>query len=185
MRDKSFSVRLREEQEEALYSSHLVVLKFYSTHRPPPLLLITLIIIRDLLDDIPLTGWDGVRDVHSEVLRSVEQGRLVWTDVSACTKAITKALRRAHLAMLAKSEDKGKGKDKGGKSKSAVAKVEKRPCVEYQTQNCDFTATHTTDGVIWMHCCATCLRTRHQCYSHPKAICNRQKSLEEKGVPKN
>ena len=35
--------------------------------------------IRDLLDDIPLTGWSGVRDAHSEILRSIEQGRLVWS----------------------------------------------------------------------------------------------------------
>ena len=62
--------------------------------------------LKDLLDDIPLTGWDGVRDAHGEVLRSIEQGRLIWTDVPARTKAVGKALRRAHLEEQAKLKPK-------------------------------------------------------------------------------
>ena len=64
--------------------------------------------LRDLLDDIPLMGWDGVRDAHGEILRSIEQGRLMWTDIPAQSKAIGKALRRAHMAWQASNEIKSR-----------------------------------------------------------------------------
>ena len=139
--------------------------------------------LRDLFDDIPLVGWSGVKDAHGEVLRSIEQGRLIWSDIPARTKAIGKALRRAHLAVQAKVKTKGKSSDSGDKTdqKGEV----KKPCPEYQSQECSFKANHSSDGIKWLHCCATCLRVRHQRYSHPKAECNRQKALEEKAVPKN
>ena len=130
-------------------------------------------------------GWSGVRDAHGEILRLIEQGRLKWTNIPARTKAIGKALRRVHLAAQAKINSKSKGSPRSQASKQKEPQVAKRTCPEYQLGDCSFAANHTTDGVQWLHCCATCYRVRRQRYTHTKAECNRQKSMEGKGTPKN
>ena len=58
--------------------------------------------LNDLLDEVPLMGWEAVRAAHGEMLRSVEQGRLIWGDKPKRSRLFTKALRRAHLEELAK-----------------------------------------------------------------------------------
>ena len=142
--------------------------------------------LRDLLDDIPLMGWEGVRDAHGEILRSIEQGRLTWTNVPARSKAIGKALRRAHMAYQAAGGTGGDSSASPNASKKSSKSKTEKPCPDYQIQDCEFKSNHSSDGTLWLHCCATCLRVRRQRYTHPKAECNRQKSLDDKStVPKN
>ena len=47
-----------------------------------------LLYLNNLLDDVPLSGWEAVRDAHGEILRQIEQGRLVWDNQPARTAAI-------------------------------------------------------------------------------------------------
>ena len=66
----------------------------YSSHSNVDKALVYLMYLTELLDDIPSLGWEGVRAAHGEVLRQIEQGRLLWDDHPARTLAINKALRR-------------------------------------------------------------------------------------------
>ena len=125
----------------------------------------------------------GTRAAHGELLRLIEQGRLSWADVPARSKAINKALRRAQLSAT------GGGSEGSGGNSNVPSKpngnTNKRPCPQYQVNDCDFSATHTSDGTTWLHCCATCFHTKNQRYSHPKSLCRRGKPAEEKPPPKN
>ena len=145
--------------------------------------------LHDLLDDIPLIGWERVRAAHGELLRLVEQGRLLWSDIPARSKAINKALRRAQLAGEPQpSQSSGDKTIVGSAQKSNNTpsnNAPKKPCPQYQTNSCDFASAHVSEGVVLLHCCATCLRTRNQKYSHPRASCKRQRALEDKAAPKN
>ena len=140
-----------------------------------------LLYLNDLLDDIPLAGWDAVRDAHGEVLRQIEQGRLLWDDRPARALAFSKAIRRAHLenTTVAKPASTGKVTD------NKADKVVKKPCPEYQTSSCEFKNTHTSQGTSWLHSCATCWKVKRQRHSHPKTECNRQQSIDEKNKAKN
>ena len=113
--------------------------------------------LRDLMDEIPLTGWEGVRDAHAEVLRSIEQNRLIWLDIPNRTKHLTKALRRAQHPALAPITPQ----PKSFKPTQNLSN-DKRPCPEFQTLSCTHPATHTEDGLTWLHNCATCLRVKGQ-----------------------
>ena len=129
--------------------------------------------LRDLMDEIPLTGWVGVKDADAEVLRSIEQNRLSWLDIPNRTKHLTKAIRRAQHPALAPATPQPKSfkptQNPGN---------EKMPCPEFQTLSCPHPATLTDEGLTWLHNCATCLRVNGQKYSHPKAEFNRQKALD-------
>ena len=50
--------------------------------------------LRDLLDEIPLQGWEGVRAAHGEVLRLVEQCRLQWEDSHTCLAKVCRGIQR-------------------------------------------------------------------------------------------
>ena len=141
-----------------------------------------LLYLNNLLDDVPLSGWEAVRDAHGEILPQIEQGRLVWDNQPARTAAINKALRRAHLEnsnFKSKTPNK-KAKVAGGSSPYSNKGPEKKPCPEYQTESCQFTSHHTSEGVNWRHCCATCWRVKRQPFSHPKVNCKRQQNFDAK-----
>ena len=105
----------------------------------------------------------------------IEQNRLIWLDIPNRTKHLTKALRRAQHPALAPITPQ----PKSFKSTQNLSN-DKRPCPEFQTLSCTHPATHTEDGLTWLHNCATCLRVKGQKYSHPKAECNRQKAMDAK-----
>ena len=129
--------------------------------------------LSDLLDEIPLVGWEGVRDAHGELLRQIEQGRIIWDD----TRTINKAILRVAAEAAAANSSKGKTPSSASGKNSGPTK---HPCPKYQDNSCEFASTHTADNMTWLHCCATCLWVCKQKYSHPKAICNRQKSMDDK-----
>ena len=136
----------------------------------------------DLLDEIPLVGWEGVRDAHGELLCQIEQGGLTCSNIPAHTKAIEKAIRKARI--LAELKKNSPSVTKKSQAQTNLG-MNKCPCPKFQDNSCEFAATHKSDGTAWLQCGATCLRTRGQGYSHPKAICNQQKALEEKTSSKN
>ena len=134
--------------------------------------------LHDLLSEIPLMGWEPVREAHGEMLWLVEQCRLDWENSKARSRALAKALRRAHLESLKKAESEDKGN--GGDDKPPVPQKVKRPCPEYQTEKCEESATHFNDGVTWLHCCATCYRYKQQRYTHTCSEGRRQKAKDDK-----
>ena len=112
--------------------------------------------LHELLDEVPLLGWEVVRDAHGEILRLVEQCRLKWEDVNARGKAISKALRRAKLQALERAMS-GQAE-----SKPVKISIEKKPCVEYQKNECPEKSSHKEENVVWLHCCATCYRVKNK-----------------------
>ena len=140
-----------------------------------------LIHLHDLLYEVQPVGWDGVKAAHGEVLRNIEQGRLKWDDVSARSKILSKVLRRELLVARLKAESDLNS----GSQNQSTPQLEKRLCLQYQDQTCPEAGAHVSDGIYMMHFCATCWRVKHQKYSHPKAGCRRQKSLESRNKAKN
>ena len=108
--------------------------------------------LHELLDEVPLLGWEVVREAHGEILRLVEQCRLKWDNVVERGKAVTKALRRARL------QDEERKALKAAESK--VTNANKKPCPQYQTNECSEKGTHSKDWVTWLHCCTTCPRVK-------------------------
>ena len=125
--------------------------------------------LNELLDEIPLMGWDVVREAHRDILRMVEQCRLNWDDTQDRSRQITKALRRAHVML--------------GSVKSKDAN--KKPCPDFQTSVCVEGGSHIENEIMLLHCCATCYKIKKQKYSHTKAECNRQKAIDSKNGSKN
>ena len=133
-----------------------------------------------LMDEIPLFGWENVRTAHGEVLRMVEQARLKWADKAARTEQLTKALRRAQL------EDGEDDEAQLAPPPPPKPTRVKKPCPKYQTNECEEKATHLLDDISWLHCCAICWRVKKQKYSHSKQDCNRSKAMQSKSAaPKN
>ena len=136
--------------------------------------------LHDLLDEIPLLTWEVVRDAHSEVLRLVEQGRLIWTDTVARSVSLSKALRRAKFNKDEADRlaaEKAVGARKGSSSSEAS---DKKPCPKFQTQTCEEPGNHVDGGITLLHCCSTCYRTKKQRYGHSREVCQRQQKLDEK-----
>ena len=139
--------------------------------------------LRDLMDEVPMTTWEGVKAAHGELLRQIEQGRVKWYDVNERSRILAKALRKEVLALTLKPQAGRKSIVTNAQTGNQNAQLDRKPCEPYQTAACHRQATHTNDGCIWLHCCATCYKIKNHKFSHPRSECNRQKALDAKDKP--
>ena len=124
--------------------------------------------LRGLMEDCFEVDWNIVRMAHKQVLNAIEHGRLRWEDTRACLDIKTTALHRV-LRIPAQTSQK-----------AIVREQPVNPCPLFQSLTCQLPGEHTTDGILYAHCCSYCHRTTGRKNSHAETNCNKKQEADAK-----
>ena len=114
--------------------------------------------LRSLMVDCSEVDWVTARTAHKQVLLGIHYRRFTWLDQRGCIDAKRDAIPReavpkalpAHVVVIT-------------------------PCPLYQSENCQLSAEHVTDGITYTNCCGYCQRTGGKKHDHPDTSCNKKR----------
>ena len=130
--------------------------------------------LRNLMEDCPSSGWEGVRRAHKQVLNAIEYKRLKWEDTEAVYKVKTEAL--LHIRHEA---------NEAAAQPQSTFNTKTLPCPAYQTASCTHEGEHISDTLTLAHFCAFCLAQGNE-HPHPMINCHKAKqSGRNKGQTKS
>jgi hypothetical protein len=125
-------------------------------------------LLKLLMEDAIIRPWQQVRHLHITIIQSMETGQLQWGDNEAIL-----AIQRQHSRSYVVPNTAPRRPAPTSRPPTTNNPIVF--CIAYQSNACDSTTDHNSEGGFLQHVCAYCLRVTGRAIRHAEADCRRKK----------